>query len=172
MLLISGLARFAVALPNKFNLRETSQSLPLSIQWDLQAEEASVICSTPSVNMTTFGAVTSYGLEQAIGYLANLDGQPRMDAGPASCSQVSCAYATSVYLCNDVNHVQRRFLSAHHANQNQAKSSRTLETWTVVADAVKAVHERCGMYALAEQPLGGQIFYKEDWNVILRSSWC
>ncbi|KAK4077301.1 hypothetical protein Purlil1_12385 [Purpureocillium lilacinum] len=153
-LLLSGLARFAAALPNALNLRETSQILPLSVHWDLRAEEASVICSTPSVNMTTFGAVTSYGLEQAISYLANLDGQPRMNAGPASCSQVSCAYATSVYLCND------------------AKSSRTLETWTVVADAVKAIHERCGMYALAEQPLGGQIFYKEDWNVILRSSWC
>lgn len=107
-LLLSGLARFAAALPNALNLRETSQILPLSVHWDLQAEEASVICSTPSVNMTTFGAVTSYGLEQAISYLANLDGQPRMDAGPASCSQVSCAYATSVYLCNDVSHVQRR----------------------------------------------------------------
>ncbi|PWI65035.1 hypothetical protein PCL_07447 [Purpureocillium lilacinum] len=138
-------------MPNALSPDDPPPTVPLApFHWDLHAQEASIICSTPgNVNISVFGSVTKYGFEQAVKYLEDLGSQPRMDAGPASCSRVSCSHWTAVFLCND------------------AKASKTLESWTVVANALKALRDRCGIFPLTDWPLGGQIFYKAGWNVIL-----
>jgi len=101
----SSLLAGAFAMPNAFTPNDPPPSVPLApFQWDLGAQEASIICSTPgNTNISVFGSVTAYGLEQAEKYLENLGSQPRMNAGPASCSRVSCSHWTAVFLCNDVS---------------------------------------------------------------------
>lgn len=102
---LSSLLAGAFAMPNALSPDDPPPTVPLApFHWDLHAQEASIICSTPgNVNISAFGSVTKYGFEQAVKYLEDLGSQPRMDAGPASCSRVSCSHWTAVFLCNDVS---------------------------------------------------------------------
>ncbi len=104
-LVVSSLLAGTLALPNALSSDDPPLTVPLApFHWELQAQQANIICSTPgNENATTFGSVTADGLEQAVKYLENLGSQPRMEAGPASCKRVSCSHWTAVFLCNDVS---------------------------------------------------------------------
>lgn len=44
-----------------------------------------------------------WAIEKGIAYLRGLNGKPGNGAGPGACGQVSCAYNSAIWWCNDVS---------------------------------------------------------------------
>ncbi|PNY26072.1 Uncharacterized protein TCAP_03995 [Tolypocladium capitatum] len=91
------------------------------------------------------------GYYSGLDYLRNHRGAPHMQPGPAVCSRVSCGYKTGIWLCNDNPHEMY------------------LSSWRTVADAAEHVWIECQTPTVS---IGGQVFHKNNWNVIVSEQDC
>ncbi|KAJ0419812.1 hypothetical protein BJY00DRAFT_324175 [Aspergillus carlsbadensis] len=89
-------------------------------------------------------------IEEGVNYLRTVSGSPSMSPGPGSCGRVSCSYDAAIYLCND--------------NTNY----HNLQNWNIVADAASYILTRC----ISGRDTAGQVFYHDNWNVIVRRDDC
>ncbi|CEN61057.1 hypothetical protein ASPCAL07724 [Aspergillus calidoustus] len=87
---------------------------------------------------------------EGVSYLRRIPGTPTLGPGPGSCGRVSCSYDAAIYMCNDN--------SGYY----------TLSSWNLVADGADFINSRC----IGGGDTAGQIFYHENWNVIVRQDNC
>ncbi|KAL2847407.1 hypothetical protein BJX68DRAFT_268275 [Aspergillus pseudodeflectus] len=87
---------------------------------------------------------------EGISYLRRLPGTPSMGPGPGACGRVSCSHNAAIFVCNDN--------SGYH----------NLNSWNLVADGADFINSRC----ISGGDTAGQIFYHENWNVIVRRDNC
>ncbi|KAK4205549.1 hypothetical protein QBC40DRAFT_260801 [Triangularia verruculosa] len=93
-------------------------------------------------------------IEDGIYYLMNLPAQakPKNGPGPGNCGRVSCSWGDAIYWCND------------------NKEDKELNSWDALGIAAFKIWREC-QYAPLEL-CGGQVFYKDNWNVIVKKDNC
>ncbi|KAL3459478.1 hypothetical protein BJX64DRAFT_291147 [Aspergillus heterothallicus] len=89
-------------------------------------------------------------IEEGVRYLRGVPGTPSMSPGPGSCGRVSCSHDAAIFICND----NTGFLN--------------LNSWNVVADGADYIRSRC----ISGDQTAGQVFFHENWNVIVRWDDC
>ncbi|KAK4446609.1 hypothetical protein QBC34DRAFT_382959 [Podospora aff. communis PSN243] len=89
---------------------------------------------------------------EGIVYLDGIEGVPTMDAGPGNCQRVSCSYDSAIYWCND-NLVPL-----------------TLQAWRDVAWGAYIIYRQCR--DATRDKTSGQVFFLQDWNVVVRGERC
>ncbi|ODA82670.1 hypothetical protein RJ55_01178 [Drechmeria coniospora] len=108
---------------------------------------ADIICSKK-----LFGSVKSKGFNDAYARFNNMQGRPNLPPGPKVCSRISCSWDTALWLCNDM---PGRML---------------LDTWNTVFKALNEIWRRCSNNS--NKGVGGQIFHRTNWNMIMTSDRC
>lgn len=112
-----------------------------------------------------------------IKHLQGLDGKPTNGPGPGNCGQVSCSYNNAIWWCNDSVSLTC-FNNRKRANYLLRKTeSKTLDSWSEIGDAASALCDDCWISGVAspnafENLCCGQMFMKDDWNVIIRDGDC
>ncbi|KAK3349568.1 hypothetical protein B0T25DRAFT_519759 [Lasiosphaeria hispida] len=90
-------------------------------------------------------------IDEGMQYLRGLGGNPRLGAGPGTCSRVSCSYNAAIYWCND----------------NTAEY--TLDNFGRIADAAHFIAYNCeyDFNGKGRFYTSGQVFFKKHWNVYI-----
>ncbi|KAK0669863.1 hypothetical protein QBC41DRAFT_336520 [Cercophora samala] len=91
---------------------------------------------------------------EGIEYLLYLpaDPKPKNGPGPGNCGRVSCSYHAAIYWCND------------------NKEDKELSSWKSIAVGAFQLYSNC-KYEPYDR-CGGQLFYKDNWNVIVKKDIC
>ncbi|GFF63739.1 hypothetical protein IFM60648_01027 [Aspergillus lentulus] len=92
-----------------------------------------------------------YRIQQGVSYLDGVPGRPSQGPGPGSCGRVSCSYNSAIYWCNDNNYQY------------------TLNSFYDIASGANFIGQTC---LTGTDSTSGQIFYTDNWNVIVRADSC
>ncbi|KAE8133639.1 hypothetical protein BDV38DRAFT_286680 [Aspergillus pseudotamarii] len=115
-----------------------------------RADPTGYYCGEP------FTPVPSASISQGIEYLQGVPGKPVNGPGPGNCGRVSCSYNAAIWWCNDNT------------------ESKTLDSFAEIANGAEKLLHWC--YHWEEGTLGsyvgGQAFYADNWNVIVRKNDC
>ncbi|OGM47429.1 hypothetical protein ABOM_002527 [Aspergillus bombycis] len=115
-----------------------------------RADPTGYYCGEP------FTPVSSASISRGIEYLQGVPGKPVNGPGPGNCGRVSCSYNAAIWWCNDNT------------------ESKTLDSFAEIANGAEKLLHWC--YHWEEGKLGsfvgGQAFYADNWNVIVRKNDC
>ncbi|EAW14558.1 uncharacterized protein ACLA_075980 [Aspergillus clavatus NRRL 1] len=90
-------------------------------------------------------------IQQGISYLNGVPGRPSNGPGPGNCGRVSCSYNSAIYWCNDNNYQY------------------TLNGFYDIASGANYIGQTC---LINSDTTSGQIFYTDNWNVVVRGDSC
>ncbi|KAL2786646.1 hypothetical protein BJX66DRAFT_328447 [Aspergillus keveii] len=128
-------------------------SIDLSDLFDYDDDDAAVVVDDSLRDYFCFGrwpGTSRRRIGEGIRYLRGLPGTPSLPPGPGSCGRVSCSYNAAIFVCND---------NTGYPNLN---------SWNLVADGADYINSRC----IGGGDTAGQVFYHENWNVIVRQDNC
>ncbi|KAL4900649.1 hypothetical protein BDW74DRAFT_182485 [Aspergillus multicolor] len=124
--------------------------------------DATTPAPTPSATLTKRQTIKEYfcfgrwegcsrkRIRKSINKLRGVQGTPSLPAGPAVCGRVSCSKKAAIFLCND------------------NRGTHNLASWNIVADAASYIESRC----VKGGNTAGQVFYRSNWNVVVRKDKC
>ncbi|KAB8074372.1 hypothetical protein BDV29DRAFT_124239 [Aspergillus leporis] len=90
-------------------------------------------------------------IQEGIRYLNGVPGRPSNGPGPGNCGRVSCSYNSAIWWCNDNNYQY------------------TLNSFYDIASGASVVGQNC---LIGTDTTSGQVFYTDNWNVIVRADSC
>ncbi|KAH6636400.1 hypothetical protein F5144DRAFT_567358 [Chaetomium tenue] len=99
-------------------------------------------------------AASLRSIQDGINYLNGVSGRPSHGPGPSTCARVSCSYGSAIYWCND------------------NRSLKELNSFKDIAHGADRIKNNCQQVVQATVLTQGQIFYKDNWNVIVRGDNC
>lgn len=124
----------------------TSEDSPLKKRYD----EAKLLCW-----VDRWGNAYVSAIQDGINYLNGVSGRPWHNPGPGTCARVSCSYDSAIYWCND------------------NRSRKELNSFKNIAHGADRIKNKCyASYKPGTGMTNGQIFYKDNWNVIVRGDNC
>ncbi|GAM35627.1 hypothetical protein TCE0_017r04105 [Talaromyces pinophilus] len=100
-------------------------------------------------------------IQQGISYLDGVPGRPSNGPGPGNCGRVSCSYNSAIYWCNDK--LTRRDWGVKNTYQY------TLDGFYDIASGASFIGQTC---LIGTDTTSGQVFYADNWNVIVRGDSC
>ncbi|KAH8779879.1 hypothetical protein F5883DRAFT_600191 [Diaporthe sp. PMI_573] len=126
----------------------TVQDVLESRQGRIEARQRSIICFN-------FPTANGNRIQDGIGYLRGVRGQPSNGPGPGNCGRVSCSNNAAIWWCND------------------NRSTYTLPSFSVIADGAQNVKQTCQrLDSKGFTETAGQGFFDGNWNVIVRGDSC
>ncbi|EAQ91125.1 predicted protein [Chaetomium globosum CBS 148.51] len=93
-------------------------------------------------------------IQDGIDYLNGVPGRPWHNPRPSTCARVSCSYGSAIYWCND------------------NRSRKELNSYQNIAHGADRIKNTCHEIFPSMTLTQGQIFYKDNWNVIVRGDDC
>ncbi|KAE8400809.1 hypothetical protein BDV37DRAFT_274181 [Aspergillus pseudonomiae] len=103
-----------------------------------------------------FTPASSAAISRGIEYLQGVPGKPVNGPGPGNCGRVSCSYNAAIWWCNDNT------------------ESKTLDSFAEIANGAEKLLHWCYQWEEGQlgSYVGGQAFYADNWNVIVRKNDC
>ncbi|KAK4158860.1 hypothetical protein QBC43DRAFT_339620 [Cladorrhinum sp. PSN259] len=120
---------------------------------DLDPSNFSSAYTQTDYKCNNYGACNREKIVDGINYLMSVPGQPRMDPGPGKCIRVSCSWNAGIFMCNDNTHEYR------------------LNSFKDISSAGYFLYDACRHNPVLGT-MAGQVWYKENWNTVIRWDKC
>ncbi|PHH59412.1 hypothetical protein CDD81_3222 [Ophiocordyceps australis] len=103
-----------------------------------------------------------WAVRKGIKYLRRVKGSPVNGPGPGNCGRVSCSDESAIWWCNDNS------------------DAKTLPTFGKIAQGAEYIVQKCEIWGQVtwlpsfgcQWCVGGQVFHKDNWNVIVKKDKC